>query len=365
MAQRHVGDRIALFRAGRLSREEAAAVDEHLRDCEFCRRERQEADSGEGLLQRLTRQDAPDDLWPVLEASLNRRPSLPVWRMAAAFAALATAGAIALSLRPEPALPGWEVRRVEGEPELGGRRLRGETGELRQGQRLVTDAGSRAALSVGDIGHVQVEPDSRLRLVDAGRNQHRVQLERGKLSAFIWAPPGQFYVDTPSAVAIDLGCAYTLEVSTGGNSLLDVTSGWVAFEWQGRESFVPAGARCITRPGLGPGTPFYKETPPDWQQALCRLDERRAQPKDLPYVLAAATQKDALTLWHMISTSAHDERGRIFDRLAELVPPPAGVTRDGILLGRRDLLDAWWNQLGLGDTRWWRHWKGPLPGSPQ
>ena len=31
----------------------------------------------------------------------------------------------------------------------------------------------------------------------------------------IWAPPGQFLVDTPSAMAVDLGCSYTLEVDGG------------------------------------------------------------------------------------------------------------------------------------------------------
>ena len=30
-------------------------------------------------------------------------------------------------------------------------------------------------------------------------------LARGKMEAFIWAPPRQFFVDTPSAVAVDLG----------------------------------------------------------------------------------------------------------------------------------------------------------------
>ena len=36
------------------------------------------------------------------------------------------------------------------------------------------------------------------------------------MSARIWAPPRLFYVNTPSAVAEDLGCAYTLEVDDLG-----------------------------------------------------------------------------------------------------------------------------------------------------
>jgi hypothetical protein len=71
------------------------------------------------------------------------------------------------------------------------------------------------------------------------------------MHAFIWAPPGQFSVETVSSTAIDLGCAYTLTMDDKGVGRVEVTSGWVGFEWQGRESFIPIGAVCVTRPGLG------------------------------------------------------------------------------------------------------------------
>jgi hypothetical protein len=38
----------------------------------------------------------------------------------------------------------------------------------------------------------------------------------------IWAPPRLFFVDTPSAVAADLGCSYTLEVKDDGAGVLRV-----------------------------------------------------------------------------------------------------------------------------------------------
>ena len=51
-------------------------------------------------------------------------------------------------------------------------------------------------------------PDSELRAT--GKN--RLALHRGSLHAFIWARPGKFVVDTPSARALDLGCEYTINV---------------------------------------------------------------------------------------------------------------------------------------------------------
>jgi len=86
-------------------------------------------------------------------------------------------------------------------------------------------------------------------------------LERGTIHAVIWAPPGEFVVDTPSAVAVDLGCVYTLHVDDSGAGLLRTTMGWVGFKLNGQESFIPAGAICQTRPKIGPGTPYMEDAP--------------------------------------------------------------------------------------------------------
>ena len=114
----------------------------------------------------------------------------------------------------------------------------------------------------GSIGNVDIDENTRVRLVANEPTEHRLELARGKMSARIWAPPRLFFVDTPSAVAADLGCAYTLEVDENGGSILHVTSGWVALQLKDRESIVPAGAACETQPGIGPGTPYFVDATP-------------------------------------------------------------------------------------------------------
>jgi hypothetical protein len=47
----------------------------------------------------------------------------------------------------------------------------------------------------------------------------------------------------------------------------------------------------------------------------------------------------------------------VFDRMAQLAPPPQGVTREAVLRGDRRATDRWWNALGLKNTTWWRLWK--------
>lgn len=255
--------------------------------------------------------------------------------------------------------PSFEVVSLGGSPRVGAAPLGGE-GRLKIGQWLETDASSRARIQVRNIGQVDIEPNSRLRLVEARPAENRLLLQRGILHATIWAPPGQFFVNTPFAEAVDLGCAYTLEVDDDGTGVLQVTSGWVAFNYQGRESFVPAGALCRTRPGTGPGTPFHGDAPPRLQAALDRID---AGTDDngaaLATVLSEARFEDAFTLWHLLAHYPENGRARICERLEQLVAMPQGVTRQGILSGDRRMLDLWWDALGLGDAGWWRMWERP------
>ena len=230
------------------------------------------------------------------------------------------------------------------------------------GRWLQTDGQTRARIDVGDIGRVDVEPDTRIGLVGSRDGNYRLRLERGTMHALIWAPPGRFFVDTPSSTAVDLGCAYTLTVDGEGAGLVRVTSGWVGFEWRGRESFIPAGAVCPTRRQQGPGTPRYEDSSSAFQAALDAIDfggSPSVRDDAVSLVLAEARERDVVTLWHLLTRVAPQDRAQVFDRLASFVPPPSGVTREGIAAGRREMLDAWWDALGLGTASWWRTWKQP------
>ena len=280
---------------------------------------------------------------PSLAAS---KPYRPRWPAIAAAIGVVSAG-VWLASRSAP--DGWQVREGSGSTRFAA------------GQTLETGADGHATVDVGDIGVVEVEPNSRLRLVRARRNEHRMALDHGTIQAFIWAPPRSFVVDTPSAVATDLGCFYTLEVGEDGSGLLTVTGGWVSFERGGQESFIPAGAACQTRPGHGPGTPYRVAAPPELRRALQDFDFSHGGDEALNVVLRNATKDDAFTLWHLLTRCTPAQAPRVYQALAALVPPPPGVTREGILRGDRRMLDRWWDQLGLGDTSWWRGLEGQWP----
>ncbi len=382
----HVNQELSAYCHGEISPDRARLVAEHLLHCRRCREEYEEIRFGVHLAGHLREEKAPEGMWSELERELRSRDwgkgrqgdgaksrwfGLSPFQVAAACAtSILIIGFVTFGIYrrgqapPMENRPSWEVTKIEGEPVIGREKI-GATGRLAVGDWLVTDDSSRAQISVGQIGEVLVEPNSRISLLQMRDEEHRLALKRGKMEALIWAAPGKFYVDTPSAVAVDLGCSYTLEVNDDGVGILRVTSGWVAFEWEGRESFVPAQAMCITRPERGPGTPYFSDAAVALRSALERFDT--AHPSDpgrleaLNLVLSKARRNDALTLWHLLTRTEENERPLVFDRLAKLIPPPAKVTREGILRGDRSMIDAWWDALELGDTEWWRLWKGPPP----
>jgi len=313
----------------------------------------------ERVLRTLGQADPPPPLRLPAPASFRAKP------IAFVIAALAAAASIVALvgftwLNRADAAQGFEVTRLGGAVTVTSRAV-DDRAELKVGGWLETRSEGRATISIGNIGRVDVDPDTRLSLLNAASGDNRLQLHRGTMHALIWAPPGQFFVETPSSTAIDLGCQYTMSLDGEGIGTVRVTLGWVGFEWHGRESFIPAGAKCITRPGRGPGTPHYEDTTKAFQSALVLLDVNGGSGADrlaaLDVVLNEARERDTVTLWHLLSRVDRTERDRVFDRLAAFVPPPPGVTRDGIRAGRRDMLDQWFDKLGLGTASWWRTWK--------
>jgi hypothetical protein len=180
-------------------------------------------------------------------------------------------------------------------------------------------------------------------------------LNRGLLHAYIWAPPREFVVDTPSARAVDLGCEYTLNVDDSGNGLLRVSLGWVAFKFGENESFIPAGAACVTRKRQGPGIPYYEDAAVPLLEGVKRLED--GDRTALVVVLASARAKDGLTLWHLLTRGAEADRAAAFERFRELVELPANVTRDGVLRRDPEMINKCWDALNLENTQWWRGWE--------
>lgn len=358
MRKNHGREKLSAFVNRELPEEERQAVGEHLLHCRECRQEHAAIRFGAELAARLRpAENVPADLWPRIEAALDRpdrddrRRSFAFFggKRAAALAALLLVSVIGLfavyyrsageganetarsgtapETRAEPAAV-WPVETLSGSPRIEHASVRED---LAVGGILETDERSRAKIDVADIGVVEVEPNSLVKLVRSSRAEHRLSLERGTLQARIVAPPRLFVVDTPSAVAVDLGCAYRLEVDRAGNSRLHVTSGYVALERDDRESIVPAGAICLTKRGKGLGTPYFETAGRGLREALYELDFKNGGRPALEKVVRLAGARDTLTLWHLLRRVPREDRALVLGKILAYTKLPSGITRAGLL----------------------------------
>ena len=285
--------------------------------------------------------EPPRDLWPDIEARINRggwKGRRWYWVPLAAAAVLAGVWLV----RSQPV--SWDVTRLSGRPVVGTTALTA-TGRLRVGDSLWTDDSSRALIAVGKIGRVEVLPDSRVQLVAARADEHRLALARGTIDAKVDAVPRLFFVDTPAGTAIDLGCAYTLHTDSLGNGVLHVTGGEVEFQTGSRMARVPLGAFAQTRAAVGPGIPYVEDAPEPLIRALVAFDFEKGGARATRTALAVARPQDALSLWHLLQRVDPTLRALVYDRLASLVPPPPGVTRAAALALDSRALEGYWTKI--------------------
>lgn len=366
----HIDDLLHDYLGGDLSTEARQTVEQHLESCTACRESYVVLQALQSRLDALPQSIAPSrDLWAGIEAQITsvgvdagkaiseqterapaRTPRRALkhtrWQSFGVAASLILlVGLVAFWAVDYFVGPSWEVAFLEEASPA-------RQGHVRVGDWIETDASSRAVIEVGRIGEVEVSPESRVQLREAKMTDNRLLLAEGRIEARIWAPPRLFFVETPAALAVDLGCAYTLTVDSLGTSLLHVTSGYVELVREGRETLVPAGAMCRARPGYGPGTAFDQKASAALQEALVRYDFEQGGAEALSDILAEARATDGITLWQLFFRADAANRARIYDRLAALIPPPEGVTRDGVLLNDLDMLDRWQRHLGLAVMSW-------------
>jgi hypothetical protein len=253
--------------------------------------------------------------------------------------------------------PSFAWRALTGEPAIDGTPA-GAEGKLAAGRWLETGPDARVRLDVADIGHVEVGAGSRLKLVGSGPGEHRLALERGRISAQVDAPPRLFLIETKGATAIDLGCAYDLEIDAQGRGKLGVTSG--AVELAGGRAralpvVVPRGAECAIDPATGPGTPVWSRLSPDAKARVGRFDAAPTDIAALGEVLAVLGDRDSLTLVHLLDGAPAERRAEIVTRLSAIEPLPTGVTKQALIEGSRDALTRYRAAI---EPRWFPGPKG-------
>jgi len=173
MFSRHVSRELAAYADRELGN--AVEVERHIGQCALCRAEFEQVQFGMAMVEHLPSVEAPAAIWASIEAALEEKPrEKPIWRWAFAAAVLLTVAGIAYWRAP---VVQWDVIRLDGTPIVGAKHISG-TGKIVVGEWIRTDSASRAGIKVGDIGTVEVEPNTQVRVMAAKADEHRLALAR-------------------------------------------------------------------------------------------------------------------------------------------------------------------------------------------
>ncbi len=350
----HVSEELSAYLNGELNASDSQRVREHLLQCPDCRQEFEVIRVGVRASQELPAYPAPEGLWEKLEEALDSSPSAdqwwipqrvgswPLWAVAAAVMFLVLSSSLLLLTLSSG--DGQMVFSMEGTPLLNGKPVSGSA-RLAVGQQLSTDPASRARIELDRVGEVIVYPSSRIRLLESRPAKQLLALDVGTIQAQISAPPRLFFVETPGALAVDLGCTYQLDVTERGDGLLQVDLGWVGLVRQEREVRVPEGASCRISRERGPGFPYLETASPRFLETLARLESESPSPASIQLLLDEARPQDGLSLWYLLRESPSETRSLLLQGLQQLAPAPDSVDRRELEEFDAEALLSWRDHL--------------------
>jgi len=212
---------------------------------------------------------------------------------------------------------------------------------LRAGDVVRTGAQGSVRLESPAVGMLDISANTTVKLIESRRNRHRLALTAGTIHARTTSMPGVFVIDTPRARAIDLGCEYTLTVGPNGVGELHVISGWVDLTHGYDQALVPQGSSALMTEDGELTVPAFDDADPRFRTAVRDF----AHSHDLATIVSLARKRDALTLLNLFRLTTPDESVILFDRLNQLVPAPASISRDAVRYWRPDVTELWWRPI--------------------
>lgn len=237
---------------------------------------------------------------------------------------------------------GWEVVSLTGQPKLDNNSMDKDDSFTAEG-KIETDGNSSATFMIPEIGRLLFDVQT---LAERTTNNNEIKLNEGQIKKYEGDASDILTVITPLAKFTELykGGAFRLNVAEDGTCKLLVESGWMIVKIKEFESYVPKSFGCLIMRGKY-AIPYPLDSPP---QLISLLENfTGANDPSIGTILSLMTKKESLSLWHIIQLISTENRSIAFDRLNELVPIPAGVTKEGILALNKNMLLDWRQEIEL------------------
>lgn len=214
-----------------------------------------------------------------------------------------------------------------------------------KGTSLVTKDDSKVIVYVPNSCNMEVYSNSKLILLKAKKNNNVVQLDFGKIKVYSTSLIPYFFVNVNNTTIEFWGGSFITEADENSNTRIIVESGIIELENNSGNCLVDEGYMCELKKNYRIGTPYRINAPDSLKEEIEKFDYKNGGDDSIERIIKYSKAEDALTLLYLIPHVSINQRGNLFQKIANYFPPPSNVTYEGIIKLNKDMLKSWWLEI--------------------
>lgn len=187
------------------------------------------------------------------------------------------------------------------------------------GDWIQTDSVSSVVLKIVNVGDVSIEPNSKVRFIQSDGNVSKIEVLYGTVNTST-SQADKFVLQASNMKVQDKGGSYSFKVDEKGNGVIYVNNGIANVESGNKSAVVTDGTFCLYKPEHGIGTPFRKDSKPEFQNALFQYDFNNGGMPSVYYAMANALPQDYSSLLNLIPRVDEQTKYLVLNKLGKLVP---------------------------------------------
>ncbi len=237
----------------------------------------------------------------------------------------------------------WNFEILSGNVLVNGKQMPANI--LTENETIRTQDNAQAIIFIPQTGKIQLMPASEITIIKAEDGDNKIKLNGGTIHVISSADMPDLTVEFSLAEVRDRSGTFTLTATAEKKALLNVEAGFVEINYGDEKIFVKDGYTCKLLSGGVPSIPYRINAPDSLKNMVENFSAAEDNSSVADLIISSAGKDDMLTLLAMIPRVSQLQRQIIFQTIANHFPPPANVTRLGILKADEDMLYKWWEDM--------------------
>jgi hypothetical protein len=216
---------------------------------------------------------------------------------------------------------------------------------LYPGDNIILNDSSHAKITLPGEFEIDLYSNSKLRILDARATINQIEMVDGSINFKTVSNESNFILKHGPIKLNERSGIYSYTTDEFGNVKVDVKNGIVDFITPRGNFSLANDYSVFISDNFRVSIPVHKEASPKFLSEINRLNVAVNDIAALSSLMLETKQTDVLTLIRILELVTSDKRELVFQKIRNMFPPPAGVTKNGILEGNKRMLEKWWSEI--------------------